>query len=199
MNTMILPEMIDGSSLHPVVLPIAVLCVHKNNHYRGMEGVEVYDKKRDARTFPGGMAVVAHPPCRAWSAFCRHQAKPEPGEKELGLWCANQVDINGGILEQPAHSTLWMAAGLPMPGRIENPESWSAEVWQVWWGFFQAKRTWLYFSKIHPSHVHWPLRLHPRGGDKRAWQLSNPTARSKSTPEFARWMVETARHAGPND
>ena len=85
MNATILTETRRPASLQGLVLPIAVLCVQKNNHYRGMEGVEVYDKQRDARTFPGGMPVVAHPPCRAWSAFCRHQAKPEPGEKALGL------------------------------------------------------------------------------------------------------------------
>lgn len=36
--------------------------------------------------------------------------------KELGLWCAEQVRKWGGILEQPAHSRLWEAAGLPRPG-----------------------------------------------------------------------------------
>ena len=187
-----------AGSLQEVVRPIAVLCAQTNSHYNGMEGVEVFGKERDARTFAGGMPVIAHPPCRAWSAFCRHQAKPEPGEKELGLWCVEQVRRWGGILEQPAHSHLWQAGNLPKPGWTHTADSWSLEVWQVWWGFFQQKRTWLYLQNISPLDVKLPFKLHARGYDKRAWQLSNPTARSKTTPAFARWLVETARMVGPN-
>jgi len=77
---------------------VAVLCARANSNYVGIPGVQIYDRKRDARTFPGGMPVIAHPPCRAWSVFCAAQAKPEPGEMELGLWCVEQVRRWGGIL-----------------------------------------------------------------------------------------------------
>jgi hypothetical protein len=73
---------------------IAVLCAQRRSVYHRMLGVDVYDIDRDARTFPG---VIAHPPCRAWSKHCAHQAKPDPGEKELGIWCAQQVKKWGGI------------------------------------------------------------------------------------------------------
>jgi len=59
---------------------VAVLCAAPRTIYRSLEAVEVYDRRRDARTFAGGMPIIAHPPCRGWSAKTRHQAKPEPGE-----------------------------------------------------------------------------------------------------------------------
>ena len=83
---------------------VAVLCVAANSIYRDLPGVEVFHKRRDARTFAGGMPVVAHPPCRAWSAHTRHQAKPEPGDAELGPMCVDVLRREGGVLEHPAHS-----------------------------------------------------------------------------------------------
>ena len=75
---------------------VAILCAQSRSVYFDLDAVEVYDAKRDARTFGGGKPVVAHPPCRAWSRHCAHQAKPEPGERELGLWCVDQVKKWGG-------------------------------------------------------------------------------------------------------
>lgn len=198
MNATISPQMRCAGSLHADVLPIAVLCVQRNSIYHGMDGVTAYDQERDARTFPGGIPIVAHPPCRSWSAFCAHQAKPAAGEKELGLWCVDQVNQWGGILEQPAHSRLWDAAKLPKPGWTHTADSWSMEVCQVWWGYPQLKRTWLYFSKISPLDVRTPLQLHGRGRDKRTWQLMSKNTRSKTFLPFAVWLVETARHVGQN-
>src|SRR5687767_6615617 len=110
---------------------VAILCAHSNSAYAGMDGVVIYDKKRDVRTFEGGMPVVAHPPCRAWSAFCAHQAKPEDGEKELGPLCVKWLLKCGGILEHPAHSRLWDACRLPKPGWESRSELWSIEVSQA--------------------------------------------------------------------
>lgn len=100
-----------------VVRPVAALCVAPNSGYKNMDAVECYDMARDVRTFTGGMPVVAHPPCRTWSAYTAHQAKAPPGEKELGLLCAEWLRREGGVLEHPAHSRLFEAARLPMPGQ----------------------------------------------------------------------------------
>ena len=51
---------------------VAALCVAPNSLYKTMPGVECYDQARDVRSFTGGMPVVAHPPCRAWSAYTAH-------------------------------------------------------------------------------------------------------------------------------
>lgn len=160
-----------------------------------MPGLEVYDIKRDARTFPGGMPVVAHPPCRSWSAKCRHQAKPEPGEQMLGLWCAAQVRLHGGILEQPAHSHLWKAAGLPAPGDPETSTSYTLQTWQAWFGYPMKKATWLYFCGIDRDKVEIPFRLHPPGNDRRREQVMSKRQRSETIPAFAEWLVALARTA----
>ena len=53
---------------------VAVLCVAGNSIYHTIPNVEAYDINRDVRTFDGSLPVVAHPPCRSWSAYCAHQA-----------------------------------------------------------------------------------------------------------------------------
>lgn len=173
--------------------PVPALCVAPKSIYYQLAGVIPFSKKEDARTFQGGMPVVGHPPCRAWSAHCAHQAKPEPGERELGLWCVDQVAKNGGVLEQPAHSRLWAAAQLPDPGKITSKDIWAAEVWQAWWGYPLRKATWLLFVGIAPENVNWPFRLHPCGRDRRAEQLMSRQQRSATTLEFAEWLVSLAR------
>lgn len=178
-----------------MIAPVAALCCSKRTAYRTIAGVEVYDAERDALTFTGGMRIVAHPPCRAWSAFCAHQAKPAPGERELGLWCIEQVRREGGVLEQPAHSRLWAAGKLPRPGDTARGDWWAAEVWQAWWGYPMRKATWLLFSKISTLDVHYPFVLHPQGGDRRREQLMGKQQRSHTVPAFAEWLVETARKA----
>ena len=70
-------------------------------------GLECSRRHRDARTFPGGMPVIAHPPCRYWigGLFGRQAiAAARPGgreERQLGRWCVEQVRRCGGILEPP--------------------------------------------------------------------------------------------------
>ena len=174
---------------------IAVLCAGSPSAYDNMPAVDVYNKRRDARTFPGGSPIVAHPPCRSWSAFCGHQAKPEADERYLGIWCVEQVRKWGGILEQPAHSRLWEAAGIPPPGGHESRDSWSASVWQSWWGYPMRKATWLYFCGVNPQYVQPPLILHPGNGDRRAEQVMSHRQRSETIRPFAEWLVAIARHA----
>jgi hypothetical protein len=177
------------------VRTVAALCVSRVSVYHGMAGVDAFDADRDARTFAGGMPVVAHPPCRSWSIFTSHQAKPAEGERELGLWCAEQVRECGGILEQPAHSRLWDAAGLPKPGWTARADSWSLEVWQAWWGYPLKKATWLYFSGIDPASVHVPLKLHAKGSDRRREQVMSKNQRAATCHAFAEWLVSHARNS----
>lgn len=180
--------------------PVAVLCCASKSPYRGMAGVECYDKKRDVRTFRGGMKIVAHPPCRTWSAYCAHQAKPEPGEKELGPLCVEWLKKCGGVLEHPAHSRLWDACRLPKPGWTHSRDLWSMEVLQGWWGDTRSKTTWLCFFGISPLDVRVPYRFVDAAGDRRRWQLMSKTQRSATHPAMAEWLVQTARIAtGSND
>ena len=172
---------------------VSVLCAARNSVYHTMPALVVYDERRDAKSFPGGTAIIAHPPCRSWSVKTKHQAKPQPGERELGLWCCEQLRQCGGVLEQPAHSEMWAAARFPEPGQGVFDGVWSLEVWQAWWGYPMKKTTWLAFAGIAPDDVETPLRLHPRGGDLRREQVMSKNQRSATTREFAEWLVSMAR------
>ena len=173
---------------------VAVLCCSPKSIYHSMAGVECYDIKRDVRTFAGGMPVVGHPPCRSWSAYCAHQAKPLPGEKELGPLCVAWLRECGGVLEHPAHSRLFDHCGLPKPGESHG-DLWTAEVLQAWWNDTRTKTTWLCFSRIAPNVVQFPFALHSPSGDRRRWQLMSKAQRSATNPAMATWLVETARLA----
>ncbi len=174
---------------------IAVLCVAKNSIYKTLHDVDCYDINRDCRTFPGGVPIVAHPPCRSWSAYCAHQAKPLPGEKELGPWCVEQLRKWGGVLEHPAHSRLFDACNLPKPGNESKAaECWSMEVEQSWWGDSRKKLTWLAFFGVLPCDLPpIPFVLRDPNGDRRRWQLMSKTQRSATVREFAEWLVSVAR------
>lgn len=185
-------------SLQRVVGPtVAALCVAAKSVYRSLQNVECYDLRRDVRTFAGGMPVVAHPPCRSWSAYCAHQSKPLPGEKELGPLCVEWLRKCGGVLEHPAHSRLFDATGLPKPGETKDG-LWTVEVLQAWWGDSRTKKTWLCFSGIGKATVQFPIRLHDPSGDRRRWQLLNSTSRSATVPAMAEWLVDVARRSRPN-
>ncbi|MCB1622262.1 MAG: hypothetical protein KDI44_16165 [Thiothrix sp.] len=178
---------------------IAALCIAGNSVYKTLPGVDAYDMKRDVRTFDGGMPVVAHPPCRAWSAFTRHQAKPAPGEAELGLLCADWLRKEGGVLEHPAHSRLFDAAGLPKPGQRDG-DLWTLPVWQAWWGYPMRKATWLCFCRVKPDSISIPFRLHDQGADWRREQLMSKHQRAATTASFAAWLIAAARNSGvPED
>jgi hypothetical protein len=177
---------VDGNSM------IAVLCAARNSIYKTMPDVEVYDIDRDVRSFAGGMPVIAHPPCRAWSAYCRHQAKPLPGEKELAPLCVEWLRQCGGVLEHPAHSRLYDELRLPKPGEAERDGLWSMAVRQSWWGDTRSKCTWLLFSGVAKKNVDVPFELHQPQGDRRRWQVMSKHQRAATPPAFAKWLVDIA-------
>ena len=176
---------------------VAALCVAPNSVYKTMAGVEAYDMARDVRTFAGGMPVVAHPPCRAWSAYTAHQAKPLPGEKELGLLCVEHLKREGGVLEHPAHSRLFAEAGLPMPGKRRG-DLFTVPVLQAWWGYPMRKETWLCFSMVDVKLLEYPYTEHDSRaglGDRRRQQLMSKHQRAATHPSMAVWLVNAARMA----
>ncbi len=175
---------------------IAILCASKNSAYHRMDDVEVYDVDRDARTFAGGMPIVAHPPCRAWSQFAANMGHvPIPAERDLGLWCCEKLRECGGVLEQPVGSRLFTAAGLHA-----NPAIWVTTVHQFWWGYPCRKQTWLAFCGIDQANVTVPLRLRGSVGRSamKAWENMTARRKSETTPEFAAWLVAMARMANEN-
>ena len=173
---------------------ISVLCCSRKSIYKSFDGVEVYDIDRDVRTFDGKTRIVAHPPCRTWSAFTAHQAKAPEGEKDLGPLCVEFLKQCGGVLEHPAHSRLFKHMGLPMPGKSSGDYK-TVAVWQSWFGYSMRKSTWLTFVGIDPNTLDFPYILTSPGGDRRKQQLMSKDQRAETCPAFGRWLVDAARQA----
>ena len=174
---------------------IAALCVAGNSVYKSIPGVEVFDKRRDVRTFTGGMPVVAHPVCAPWSAYTRHQAKFDERDRALGPICVEWLRKEGGVLEHPAHSVLFAYCGLPAPGQRRG-DLFTVEVWQAWWGYPMRKATWLCFAGRDMREIEYPHRDHDSRagvGDRRRQQVMSKNQRAATCEPLAHWLVEQAR------
>jgi len=156
--------------------------------------------ERDATNWPGGVACVAHPPCRAWGRL-RHFARPREGERELALFAVQMVQKWGGMLEHPVASLLWPVAGLPMPGAgMDGYGGYTIEVLQWWWGHRAEKPTLLYVVGCAPKDLpEMPLKIgeatHVIQSRKRTdYRPHVSKAEREHTPrELAVWLLEVAR------
>ena len=181
---------------------VAVLFARRDSVYKTIPGCDVYDIDRDARTFGGTAPVIAHPPCRAWGRM-RHFAKPRPDEKELAFFAIDQVRRNGGVLEHPEASSLWVVAGLPLGSRRDEWGGFTLSVDQFWWGHRASKKTWLYMVGVEPSEVPvMPLKfdavthLVTNGfGKRKIYHLPeiSKSEREHTPPALAAWLVELAK------
>ena len=176
----------------PLPRPVAALFTSRKSAYRNMPGVTAFDRHTDARSFDLLSPVVAHPPCRTWSKYLRHQARPDDREEEqaLAFFSVMVVRLCGGVLEQPAGSMLWLAANLPCPGKSDR-YGFGQYIEQGWFGFPTRKPTWLYICGVPMDQVHVPAF---------ALQCQSPRASGKpplsqTTPALARWLVDIARKA----
>lgn len=194
---------------------IAALFVHRGGAYYGLDGVDPWDKARDARLYPGPWPVVAHPPCQAW---CRLAGLVEArwghrrGE-DGGCFASALASVRrwGGVLEHPAYSDAWPAYGLPPPVRggwtRDIFGGWSAYVEQGRYGHPAKKATWLYACGVSsPPSLRWghvPVRdvralvswcgNHVKSGESRP-RLSKTVA--AATPaEFRDELIGIARSA----
>lgn len=178
--------------------PVAALFVRADSIYKTMPGVDAWDIERDARKWPGGCPVVAHPPCRAWGRL-RQFAKPRYDEKELGPWAVEMVRRWGGVLEHPSESSLWIACAMPRPGRAPDQfGGWTAEVRQCDWGHKAEKLTWLYIVGAHPDQLPViPPRAEPthvvRGDAEAVLPSISKAEREHTPPALAQWLVDLAR------
>lgn len=187
------------------MITVAVLFARSDSNYKTIDGCDVWDAEREARNWGGGCQVIAHPPCRAWGRL-RHFAKPRHDEKALALFAVEQVRRFGGVLEHPEASTLWAAAGLPLPrcGRDEFG-GWTLPISQFWWGHRAEKKTWLYIVGCEPGSIPvMPLALGEApcviglwsGRDKRPgmWRKEISKAEREHTPgKLALWLVDLAK------
>ena len=185
---------------------IAVLFARRDSIYKTMPGLDVYDIDRDARTWPGGAPVIAHPPCRAWGKLSFF-AKPRPDEKALAPWAVDQIRRFGGVLEHPSGSRLWPEYGLPPPGTVDAFGGWTLPVFQHWFGHRAEKATRLYIVGTRPADIPpLPLTLayptHVIGDSGRASAGTkrpevSKAEREHTPPAFSAWLVELAGRCNP--
>lgn len=132
---------------------IAALFVATGGCYFGLEGVDPWDRERDARLYAGPWPVVAHPPCARWSRLAglvEATTGYRRGDDD-GCFMAALTAVQrwGGVLEHPAASYAWAHFGLPRPpssgGWIRTfCGGWTCHVEQWHYGHAARKETWLY-------------------------------------------------------
>ena len=210
---MITTELLGASPVERIVSgpaplrSVAVLFARADSVYKTMPAVDVWDIERDARKWPGGSPVVAHPPCRAWGRLA-HMAKPRHDEKDLARWAVAQVRRFGGVLEHPKDSKLWSDQGLP-PADTTRDEfgGWTLGITQHWWGHRATKATKLYIVGCSPADIpDMPALVLGEGthviaqdsrrlahGDVRKRPECTKAEREQTPPKLATWLVDLSR------
>ncbi len=144
---------------------IAALFVQDGGAYFGLDGVDPWPERRDARLYAGPHSVVAHPPCSRWCQLAYinqkrygHKVGDDGGCFESAL---RSVRMWGGVLEHPARSYAWPRFGLAVPTLgfwTPTPDGWVTEVAQGAYGHRAIKRTWLYaVSEREPRALRWEV------------------------------------------
>jgi hypothetical protein len=184
---------------------VAALYIDPNGPYPELLGSSFcWDAKRDARGYAGPWPVVAHPPCGPYSKL---KQLYQGAENDCALIAVAQVRVFGGVLEHPAHSTLWKLVELPRPGELmDTYGGFTIQVEQCAWGHVARKKTWLYIVGAPRDFVeqgvrtggvptHWASgsRNAPRGPVPDGIKVCSAEQRRKSPPAFAEWLIEIAR------
>lgn len=183
---------------------ISALFVRKDSIYKSL-GVDCWDIERDARLWPGGNSIIAHPPCRAWGSLS-HFAKPREGEKELAILAVKWIREWGGVLEHPLRSKVWKECNLPTPGKIDQFGGYSLSIDQFWWGHRAQKATLLYIvgcsqKELPPLPIRFDCVTHTiasvikKKSGRRAKQEVTKSEREHTPELFAKWLVEVANKA----
>lgn len=147
---------------------VAALYVDPRGSYQGLEGVDPWDEKRDARLYSGPWPVVAHPPCQRWgrywsggpSAKTRRVLGDDSGCFASALAAVRRF---GGVLEHPEATHAFAAHGLARP-------TWRAGwqpagdalghvccVAQGNYGHRARKLTWLYAVGVELPDLDWSI------------------------------------------
>lgn len=179
---------------------VAALFVEKSGPYSEVDGVDLWDEMRDARTYDGPYPVVAHPPCSRW---CRLAGLVEArwGHKrgeDGGCFAAALASVRkyGGVLEHPAYSDAWAAHGLTAPKvgggwtSADFDGGWSCYVEQGMYGHPARKATWLYACGVELPSLKWGR---VRAEDIRAWVSWCANHGDKGTRVGKKRAAETPR------
>lgn len=146
------PYVVDQCRDFLTVPGVTVLFARSDSIYYEL-GCDVWDIERDARLFCGANPVIAHPPCRAWGQLS-HLAKPRRGERALARLALDWVRRNGGVLEHPIRSRLFVELiGWQDSQRFDAWGGWLLPMDQYWAGHPAQKATRLYVCGIRPRDI----------------------------------------------
>jgi len=147
-------------------MTVAILFARRDSVYKTLPDVDVWDEDRDARKWPGGCPVVAHPPCKRWSSLNNLVLARYPDQRERfahgndgGLFelALHRVRQFGGALEHPAQSQAWRKFDLPRPAYMAWQRGvcggWCIELDQRAFGHPARKRTWVYAYVLDPPRL----------------------------------------------
>lgn len=137
--------------------------------YMGLNSVDVWGVKRDARNYIGPWPVVAHPPCERWGRYWGGgpSAKIKRRLGDDGGCFAHAINIvrkYGGVLEHPEASHAWPAFGVAKPPRTGgwvqagDGMGWTCCVAQGHYGHPAQKLTWLYAVGCKLPDLRWGLK-----------------------------------------
>ena len=198
---------------------VAALYVDPRGPYPSLLGPEMcWDEARDARTYDGPWAVVAHPPCQRW---CRLAGLVEArwGHKrgdDGGIFASALSSVRkwGGVLEHPAYSDAWAAHDLnppPTGGGWVNADffgGWTCYVEQAKYGHAAKKATWIYACRIDVTNGRWGVTPDRASSALVSW-CGNRVASGESRPRlgkraaisspvaFAEWLISLAGMVHP--
>lgn len=188
--------------------PVAALFVEAGGCYYGLDGVDPWDIRRDARLYDGPHPVVAHPPCQLWTNFAALNFKRYGGEhnrpgNDSGCFGAalSHVRKYGGVLEHPAGSRAWSAFFLAKPSGTGwahvGAGEYVCEVWQSAYGHRARKRTWLFYCGRRPRELRWERRpgTHQVGWFDRAKPTLSKAEAIATPAEFRDELLVLARGA----
>lgn len=186
---------------------VSILYTRSDSIYNSL-GVDCWDINRDARNWPGGNSIVAHPPCRAWGQLS-HMAKPRPDEKYLAIDAIAKIRKYGGILEHPRASKLWHVLKLPLGNEIDEYGGYTLFVNQHWWGHKAQKKTLLYICGVDRSELpaiplsfdlieYWVMNGNRRASDKNYMKLISKRERESTPIDFAKWLIAVAEKCNKN-
>lgn len=173
---------------------VAVLFARRDSVYKSIPGLDVWDEDRDATRWEGGCPGIHHPPCRAWGRLRHMATSTRTGERALAVWSVAMVRLHGGVLEHPAGSTLWRAAGLPRPS--EPADVWGGytiSILQWWWSHKAEKATWLYIVGCSKSALpEMPFRI-----GQAEFVVNTSHGVRKGSPSFRPHCTKSEREATP--
>jgi len=183
---------------------VAVLFCEKKSIYKKLHGTDCYDVNRDAMTFTGSIPVIAHPPCRLFSKLYKFSTAPKK-EKKYSFFSIKIIRKNGGVLEHPAGSRLWIEARLPIAnGDYDKYGGFTIKIDQFLFGHKARKSTLLYICGIKKSDIPvmdfkigYPEYVVGTTSKKSNKKELSKKMRMQTPLKFALWLLKIARMCSP--